>query len=68
MPFAPSASQAEWGSEMNVQMMDFMKPPGTTRGWAERDVHGSMSCDDEEQVKSMERETWFFLSNQYAEK
>lgn len=27
-----ATSKAEWGSEMNVQMMDFMKPPGTTRG------------------------------------
>ena len=29
---ATTTSKAEWGSEMNVQMMDFMKPPGTTRG------------------------------------
>eukprot|EP00438_Fugacium_kawagutii_P001148 Skav218139 [mRNA] locus=scaffold759:429459:434271:- [translate_table: standard] len=29
---SPGERFAEWGSEMNVQMMEFMRPPGTTRG------------------------------------
>ena len=62
------ATKAEWGSEMNVQMMDFMKPPGTTRGLEPDSMSALDDAPPENGQLSSEAKPLFDARNVFSKK